>query len=150
MAAFMPGGPYAELLAHRQVIGRVGNNIFVHGGVLPEHVAYGIDEINRSAQVWLRGEGDLPPVLSGPESPQWTRLYSDDPDSLACEVLEEALAALDAKRIVMGHTIQESGITSTCDQQAWRIDVGMSAYYAGSVEVLEIVGDSVRVLKDDG
>ena len=57
---------------------------------------------------------------------------------------------MDAKRIVMGHTIQESGITSACDQQAWRIDVGMSAYYVGLVEVLEIVGDSVRVLKDDG
>ena len=156
MAALMPGGPYADLLAQRQVIARVGDNIFVHGGVLPEHVTYGIDEINSSAQAWLRGEADLPSVLSGPESPQWTRLYSDDPDSLACEVLKEALTALEAKRIVMGHTIQESGITSACDAQAWRIDVAMAAYYAsrndygGSVEVLEIVGDSVLVLKDDG
>ncbi len=156
VAAFMPGGPYANLLAERQVIARVGENIFVHGGVLPAHVAYGTDEINSSAQAWLRGEAELPPVLSGPESPQWTRLYSDDPDSSACSVLEEALNALEAKRIVMGHTIQESGIASACGGQAWRVDVAMAAYYAarndygGSVEVLEIVGDSVRVLKDGG
>ena len=150
MAALMPGGPYADLLAQRQVILQVGDNVFVHGGVLPDHVAYGIDEINSSAQAWLRGEADLPSVLQGSESPQWTRLYSRDPDSLACGVLEEALTALEAKRIVMGHTIQESGITSACGARAWRIDVAMAAYYGGSVEVLEIVGDSVRVLKDGG
>jgi hypothetical protein len=156
VAAFMPGGPYANLLAERQVILQLGENVFVHGGVLPEHVAYGIDEINSSAQAWLRGGADLPSVLSGSDSPQWTRLYSDDPDSSACSVLEEALNALEAKRIVMGHTIQESGIASACGGQAWRVDIGMAEYYAsrteygGSVAVLEIVGDSVRVLKDDG
>ena len=149
MAAFMPGGPYAELLAQRQVILQIGDNVFVHGGVLPDHVAYGIEEINRAAQAWLRGEAELPPVLSGSESPQWTRLYSSNPDAVACEVLEEALTALDAKRIVMGHSRQD-GIASACGARAWRIDVGMAAYYGGSVEVLEIVGDSIRVLKDGG
>jgi len=150
MAALMPGGPYADLLAHRQVILQIGDNVFVHGGVLPDHVAYGIDEINGAAQAWLRGEADLPSVLSGSESPQWTRLYSLDPDAVACGVLEEALTALEAKRMVMGHTRQESGIASVCAARAWRVDVGMAAYYGGSVEVLEIVGDSVRVLKDGG
>ena len=147
MAAFMPGGPYARLLAHRQVILQIGDNVFVHGGVLPEHVAYGVDEINGVAQTWLRGEAELPPVLSGSESPQWTRLYSSDPDSVACTVLEEALTALKARRMVMGHSRQEPGIASACGSRAWPIDVGMASYYSGPVEVLEIVGDSVRVLK---
>lgn len=149
MAAFMPGGPYAVLLAQRQVILRIGDTVFVHGGVLPGHVAYGIDEINRAAQAWLRGDADLPPVLSGSESPQWTRLYSSDPDSVACEVLEEVLTALVAERMVMGHTRQD-GIASACGSHAWLVDVGMAAYYGGPIEVLEIVGDSVRVLKADG
>ncbi len=149
MAAFMPGGPYADLLAQRQVILRLGDNVFVHGGVLPDHIQFGVDAINAAAQAWLRGEADLPPVLSGPESPQWTRLYSRDPDSVACDVLEEALTALEATRIVMGHS-RVDGIASACGERAWRVDVGMAAYYGGSVEVLEIVGDSVRVLKDGG
>jgi len=149
MAAFMPGGPYAEMLAHRNVILQLGDNVFVHGGVLPHHIAFGIDEINAATKAWIRGEADLPPVLSGSESPQWTRLYSSDPDAAACEVLEEALTTLDAKRIVMGHT-RVDGIASACGARAWRVDVGMAAYYGGSVEVLEIVGDSVRVLKNGG
>jgi hypothetical protein len=84
MAALLPGGPYAHLLAQRQVILRVGDILFVHGGVLPDHVTYGtygIDRINRETQAWLRGEADRPGVLQGSDSPQWTRLYSDEPDS---------------------------------------------------------------------
>jgi len=50
--------------------------------------------------------------------------------------------------MVMGHTVQQDGISSACDGLAWRIDVGMSAAYGGPVEVLEIVGDSVRVLRE--
>ena len=118
----------------------MGDTVFVHGGVLPEHVAYGIDRINDAAQAWLRGEAELPPVLSGSESPQWTRLYSSDPDSAACGVLEEALGAMRAKRMIMGHS-RQPGIASACGERAWRIDVGMASYYGGSVEVLEIVGD---------
>ena len=49
--------------------------------------------------------------------------------------------------MVMGHTVQRDGITSACEGLAWRIDVGMATYYGGPVEVLEIVGDSVRVLR---
>ena len=147
MAALMPGRPYAMLLAQRQVILRVGENVFVHGGVLPDHVAYGVDRINSDAQAWLRGEADRTAVLQGSESPQWTRLYSRDPDSLACATLEEALDSLEASRMIMGHTIQDEGIAPACGKRAWRIDVGMAAHYGGSVQVLEIVGDSVRVLR---
>lgn len=146
MAAFLPGRPYALMLAQRDVIYQRGETVFVHGGVLPDHVSYGIDRINREAREWLRGERDRPEVLAGSESPQWTRLYSDDPDAEACTALADALRRLGAKRIVMGHTIQRGGITSACDGAAWRVDVGMAAHYGGPVEVLEIVGDSLRVL----
>jgi len=150
MAALMPGGPYAHLLAQRQVILRVGDILFVHGGVLPDHVTYGIDLINRETQAWLRGEADRPGVLQGSDSPQWTRLYSDEPDSQACEALTEVLSGLEATRIVMGHTVQDEGISSACEGRAWLIDVGMAAHYGGPVEVLEIIGDSVRVLRAGG
>lgn len=147
MAALRPGGPYALLLAKRDVILQLDGNVFVHGGVLPQHVAYGIDRINEETREWLRGEAERPLILDGENSPQWTRLYSREPDSLACDVLGQVLDRLDAKRMVMGHTVQGAGVSSACDAHAWRIDVGMAAYYGGHVEVLEIVGDSVRVLR---
>jgi hypothetical protein len=147
MAAMLPGRPYALLMARRVVVLQVEDNVFVHGGVLPEHVQYGIDRLNRDAQDWLRGSADRPEILIGSDSPQWTRLYSQEPDSVACETLDVALSGMGAARIVMGHTIQSGGITDACGGRAWRIDVGMAAHYGGPVEVLEIVGDSVRVLR---
>jgi hypothetical protein len=149
MAAFLPGRPYALLLSNRDVIHIEGDNVFVHGGILPAHVAYGIDKINEEARAWLRGERDLPAVLEDSDSPEWLRLYSEAPDSTACATLASVLEETGAQRLVMGHTVQRDGISSACDGLAWRIDVGMSAAYGGPVEVLEIVGDSVRVLREE-
>ena len=148
MAAFLPGRPYALLFAQWDVIRQEGDNLFVHGGLLPAHVAYGIDKINEETRAWLRGEGDFPAILDGPESPEWLRLYSESPDSAACGQLAEVLHETGAHRLVMGHTVQDAGISSACDGLAWRIDVGMSAAYGGPVQVLEIIGDSVRVLHE--
>ncbi|GAB2281973.1 hypothetical protein Dimus_016537 [Dionaea muscipula] len=42
-------------------------------------------------------------------------------------MLERVLATIPgAKRMIMGHTIQESGINGVCGNKAIRIDVGMS------------------------
>ncbi len=149
MAAFLPGRPYALRLARRDVILKVEDNVFVHGGVLPVHVAHGVDRINGETRAWLRGEVGRPAVLQGSESPQWTRLYSSEPDSLACATLGQVLESMDAKRMIMGHTVQDGGIRSACDGLAWLIDVGLSERYGGPLEVLEIVGDSVRVMKPE-
>ena len=44
-----------------------------------------------------------------------------------CNALQEALGMLPgAKRMVVGHTIQEAGINSACDDRVFRIDVGLS------------------------
>ena len=147
MAAFLPGGPYARFLAQRRLILLLEDNVFVHGGVLPGHVAYGIDHINREARDWLEGKVERPAILEGADSPQWARLYSNEPDSLACNTLAQVLESMGARRMVMGHTVQDDGIVSACEGRAWRIDVGMAKHYGGPVEVLEIVGDSVRVLR---
>lgn len=150
MAALLPGRPYALLLAQRDVIHVEGDNVFVHGGVLPSHVAYGIEEVNEETRAWLRGERDFPEILDGSDSPHWVRLYSQSPDSAACGTLARVLEQMRARRMVMGHTVQRGdGISSACDGLAWRIDVGMAAAYEGPVQVLEIVGDSVKVLREE-
>ena len=63
-------------------------------------------------------------------------------------MLKEALGALNAKRMVMGHTVQKPDVSPACQEQAWRIDVGMSRFYGGPIEVLELRGDTAKVLKE--
>lgn len=144
-AAFAPGGPYAKMLATRPVILSLEGNVFVHGGVLPKHVTYGLERINEETKTWLESGGREPAFLTASDAPVWTRLYSQDPTAAACATLDEALAALGAKRMVVGHTVQDAGIVSACGGNAWLIDVGM--VFGGKPEALEIIGDDVRVVR---
>ena len=147
-ASFLPGAPYAKRLARRDTIAVVGDTLFVHGGVLPKHVKYGLARINREIKDWMSGDRPAPPaIVIAEDGPVWVRRYSAAPDAEDCKVLGEALSAASVKRMVVGHTVQRGGISSGCDDRVWRIDVGLSHYYGGSSEVLEIVGDTVKKLK---
>ncbi len=148
LLAFTPGGPYARKLATRPVLLIVGDTVFAHGGVLPEHARKGLDAINTETQRWLRGEGEISPeLLQGDESPLWSRRFCQDPGPEDCTVAEESLALLKVQRMVLGHTVHTDGIVSNCGGKVWCIDVGMAAYYNGHPEVLEIVGDQVKALR---
>lgn len=146
VAAFRPGGPYASLLASHFVTVMVGGTVFVHGGLVPSHAAYGLDAINQETRSWMLGEGPEPAVLSGSDSPVWSRHYSDSPDAQDCLMLFETLEALGAERMVVAHTVQSAGITDACSGKVWRVDVGLSSYYGGETQVLLIEGDQATVL----
>ena len=109
VAAFSPGGPYARILARHNVVMQVGETVFAHGGVLPEHAQAGLDTLNRTVQDWMLG-GPVPPdAWMGPRAPTWTRLYSDGtPSAAACAQLDETLQLLGATRMVVGHTVSGS------------------------------------------
>jgi hypothetical protein len=149
-AAFLPGSSYARVLADRPVIARVGDTIFVHGGVLPKYATdKGIADINASARSWLLGEtSSVPKALVAEDGPVWSRMYSTAPGTEECAVLEKALGQLGAKRMVMGHTVQKPAVSPACGEKAWRIDVGMSNFYGGPVQALELRGDTAKILKE--
>jgi hypothetical protein len=147
LAAFRPGGPFAERLSRRPGIFVVGRTLFVHGGVTLDHVRYGIARFNRELSRWMSGEGAPSALAADPEGPLWTRRYSDDKAGVDCERLGTALAALELDRMVVGHTPHLEGVSSACEGKVWRIDTGLSAFYGGAHEVLEIRGGAVNVLR---
>ncbi len=150
--AYRPGGPLARELAEQPIVMQVGDNVFVHGGILSEHVRYGLDRLNDEIQAFMRGEVEsLPALAIASDGPLWTRLYSNVPGIADCHELTVTLHELHAKRMVVGHTPQLVGITSACVGRVVRIDTGVSRFYLkGPVEVLEIEGDEVRVLRENG
>jgi hypothetical protein len=141
------GRRQARKLGAFPIVWLVGETLFAHGGVLPAHVHYGLDTMNQQIGAWMRGEAALPKKLQGDHTPFWIRDYGEHTDGDACVKLDKVLSALKAKRLVVGHTPQRGGITFDCDRRLARIDVGLSAYYGNNPsEVLEIVGDTMRVL----
>ncbi|KAL2611244.1 hypothetical protein R1flu_022936 [Riccia fluitans] len=153
-----PGGPIATQLARHGVVLKLNDWLFAHGGILPHHVKYGLERINSEVTKWMKGKqeqnGQLPFIATrGFDSVVWSRLYSQDryerpEDKLkAGAVLEAALDAANAKGLIVGHTPQPYGANCEFKGKVWRIDVGMSSgVLHAPPEVLEIVGDKVRVL----
>ncbi|KAK5773518.1 hypothetical protein PVK06_049824 [Gossypium arboreum] len=154
---FRPGGPLACELARHAVALKVNDWIFCHGGLLPHHVAYGIEKMNKEVSQWMRGlieedtNRNMPFIATkGYDSVVWNRLYSRDISDLADYQINQAktLQALGAKAMVVGHTPQFSGANCEYNCSIWRIDVGMSSGVLNSrPEVLEIRDDKARVIR---
>ncbi len=148
-AAFEPGGTYARVLAERPLVTRVGDTMFVHGGILPKHAAYGLDRMSDEVRAWMLGTRPEPPaIVMVEDGPIWTRIYSSDTPPPDCAQLAQALSALNSTRMVVGHTPQLAGVTSACDERVWRIDVGLSKFYGGPLQVLQIQDGKVSVLRE--
>ena len=147
VAAFRPGGEWAKVLSNHNVVMQIGDTLFVHGGILPEHVDYGLNRINKETRQWMRDKGVFPSILNGDDSPIWTRIYSDDDAEPDCARLEETLGKANASYMVVGHTVWDT-INPACDGKLWRVDVGMSAYYGGAVQALKMEGEDLSVLAE--
>ncbi|KAG0491252.1 hypothetical protein HPP92_004650 [Vanilla planifolia] len=144
IAALQPNGPLSRrFLAGNQTVLVVGDSVFVHGGLLQQHVNYGLERINEEVRNWVRGLNGVrsPHFMRGKDAVVWMRRFSDG-FKCDCQHLEGILAMIPGvKRMVMGHTIQDQGINAVCDDRAIRIDVGLSKGCSnGLPEVLEISG----------
>ncbi|XP_057499608.1 shewanella-like protein phosphatase 2 [Actinidia eriantha] len=153
IAALRPEGPISSrFLSKNLTVVVVGESVFVHGGLLPSHVVYGLDRINEEVRDWISGlkQRVSSGLIRGRDSVVWLRRFSHElAENCDCSALEHVLATIPgAKRMIMGHTIQESGINGVCENRAIRIDVGMSEGCGnGLPEVLEIRRNSeLRVL----
>jgi len=150
LKAVRPGKAFAKRLLDRNVITIVGDTVFVHGGVLPHVVDYGIGRLNQETRDWIRADRPYPPdILLASDGPVWSRHYSDDPDVEDCRLLEETLDGLGARRMVVGHTVGEKGISSACEDKVWRIDVGLARHYGGSPAVLDLQKGRARVIQEE-
>ncbi|KAJ4971452.1 hypothetical protein NE237_004551 [Protea cynaroides] len=157
-----PGGLLARELARHSVVLKVDDWVFCHGGLLPHHVEYGIERMNKDVSDWMRGlnEQNSSPrfpfiATRGYDSVVWNRLYSRDaadledyPSFQISSILEQTLQAVGAKAMVVGHTPQTAGINCKYNCRIWRIDVGMSSGVLNSrPEVLEIMDNKARILR---
>lgn len=145
-AAFSPGGPYAMMLSKRLSILKIHEIVFVHGGILPNFAKYGIDRINNDVKNWLNGNTVQPSWFNENDNPFWARNYSSGTNEKECKKLKESLDILDAKIMVVAHTVQNH-INSECSGKVFRIDTGMSSYYEGDLEALEITENGISVIR---
>lgn len=100
-------------LKTKNIIEKIGNFLFVHGGIAPQllHLNLSIEEINNLARPWYAAASQThsDPVLNtlfnSHDSPFWYRGYYRN--ALREEIIDATLAHFGVKTIVTGHTVVE-------------------------------------------
>jgi calcineurin-like phosphoesterase family protein len=157
-AAWGPSGELGRWAARNPAVTKVGDTLFVHGGLSAEYAKLSLDEINRRAALAMAAADDSPrSLLNDPLGPLWYRgLTGRDADAeqiraasppvahlTAEQEIDAVLAAYGARHIVIGHTPSLKGIIIEDGGRLARIDTGNSRYYGGPLSWLEIVGDTL-------
>ena len=160
--AWAPTGELGRWAASLPAVVKLGDTLFVHGGLSAPYTAMGgLEEINRRVRAAVAA-GDKSPgsILTDPLGPMWYRGLITRGPAFEQEVaaaaaaagkpnvarppmaqeLDMVLAAFGAKRLVVGHTPNLAGIAIAHGGKLVRIDTGNALHYKGQPSWLEITG----------
>jgi hypothetical protein len=152
---FSPGSDiFNKMSCTRNVILKIGDFIFVHAGILPEHInpsekSEFIKKLNTLMRLYLQGKKtwenhDIQKYFLDKKGIIWDRTYgSENISKDTCTSLDKVNKLLNVGHMVVGHTVQDN-INSQCDDKLWRVDVGISeAFGTSNMEILEILNNGV-------
>jgi hypothetical protein len=148
LQAFDPGGEWYDWIMSHDVVVRVGDSLFAHGGVSSRFKNVTPKQLSKRVRDAIAA-GTYTSEL-GEEGPMWYRGHLLADEALACAEIDKVLAAQKASRIVVGHTTQRTGvIASRCGGRIIGIDIGISDHYGANVGFLEILDGDVRAVYTD-
>ena len=146
--AWHPTGDVGAWIVGSPAVVKLGDLLFVHGGLSAAYADLSVDEINRRVAKALAAQDDGDDaIINDQNGPLWYRglvtREGSAPGAAAPSIEEELTAVLrghGARAIVVGHTPVLKGIAISHGERLVRIDTGMSRHYGGTLSYLEIVG----------
>ena len=162
-SAWAPTGELGRWAIGLPAVVKLGDTLFVHAGLSAPYAGLPIDEINRRVSAALAArETAMSSIINDPLGPLWyrgliTRGAAFEQEVAAAAVaagapapvarpsieaeLDMVLKAYGARRLVIGHTPNVGGIAISHGGKLVRIDTGISRFYRGQLNWLEIVGN---------
>lgn len=153
--AYQGNSPYANWIRSRKTMLKIGDTLFVHGGLDSWVFDYSIDEVNTTVNQWienLQGVSPMPDfetefLIEG-EGPLWNRRFSVEAEDFhSPQDVKSFLDHYGVKRVVVGHTIvPELGHTLShplYGDKVLMIDTAISVAYGGLPSALEISQQAV-------
>jgi hypothetical protein len=138
--AFSPKGAYGRWIAQANAVIRIGDTLFLHGGIGPKYADFTLRDLNERIRQELEEANPLTALVSqDPEGPLWYRGLARDDPALAPH-LEAVLKRHGARRMVIGHTPTEGLVMPRFGGRVVQIDVGLSKAYGGPPACLLLEG----------
>jgi hypothetical protein len=148
VAAWAPSGELGRWVASLPAAAKVGDTLFVHGGISAKYSLVPLIEINRRARAAvLAGDSADEAIINDQMGPLWYRGLVTRAGEAAAgrptieSELDGALRGHGVKRMVIGHTPEVRGVSILRGGKLVQIDTGISRYYGGKLGWLEIIGD---------
>jgi len=148
VAAWSPAGELGRWAASLPAAAKVGDTLFVHGGISANYALVPLVEINRRARVAMQaGDASDAAIINDQMGPLWYRgLVTRAGEAAAGRPkieaeIDGALLGHGVKRMVIGHTPEIKGIAIRHSGKLIQIDTGISRHYGGKLGWLEILGD---------
>lgn len=147
---------YGKWLLTKNVVIKINDIIFTHGGVSEQYSKWDIGALNKVMRAELKdlSYGHLinydPEVAYQPNAPQWYRGLIQSKEESFSDNVDRILANLKAKYMVMGHTVRQIEFIETrkldrFNGRIWGIDIGMSSFYGGNLCALVIENGNFEV-----
>ena len=129
--AFSPRGTYGGWIARQNAVIRIGDTLFLHGGISPKYADFSLLDFDECVRRELE-EPDLLTALvsTDPEGLLWFRGLALGDPALAAH-LDAVLRRHGARRMVIGHTTTEGLVMPLYGGRVVAIDVGLSKVYGG-------------------
>ena len=130
--AFRPDGEYGAWLKRENAVIRVGETLFLHGGLSPKYADFALRDLNEKIRAELADPDPLTALVSqDPDGPLWFRGLAQGDPALAAH-LEAVLAKHRCRRMVVGHTVTDGNLVfPRYAGRVVQIDVGLSKVYGG-------------------
>jgi hypothetical protein len=131
-AAWSPKGEIGRWVLDNPAVLRIGDTLFVHGGLGPGYETQSLGRINTAVRTALqRPEATQGTILRDENGPLWYRGLIQHPELKERPHLEKLLAQYKVKRIVVGHTPMPGVIMPRFGGRVIAADVGLNAGYSG-------------------
>ncbi len=133
--AMGPDGTYGRWIRGHNTAIKINDTLFVHGGLSPEYAKRSLKDINDAVRRELEGKA-RPEMTEDPDGPLWYRGLAIPDEAELEKLLEPALKAHGAARMVVGHTVTRGEIAVRAGGRLVMIDVGMTRVYGGPAACL--------------
>jgi len=145
--AFSPSGPYGSWIRRNNVVVRINDSLFLHGGISPKYARWTRRELNATVRRELAEPAGLPPgVTTDPQGPLWYRRFAEGETAEIEPHLRRVLQFHGVRRIVIGHTVTRTAILPRFEGRVVNVDLGLSRFYGRPPACLVLEAASVHVI----